>query len=586
MKLFTVLFIAVATALFSSNTIAQQFLNLEFEQLELSNLVSKITDIEITPTDRVLGCDELRGLFLSESTMNNGAIKVRFLLNGNVQHCKYSVISGCAFTTLNTGEVLSVSDENLAYQIIDTQNGVSQTYLAIWESDAVVDSKDSVVFKSSIQKVEIDVSNGIVTKFKGSVDLFQSSLEIDLTTVRVYCGNQTLSLNTIDSTFQGDGTGKLNSVNNAILTFDAEFSQVPPENAIIFLEYGGRFNAGDEIKLKSNNIKKHSSDFYFTHALEANIELNDSIKVPDPFQTRLAIINDNKIIVAVNPLNALLNPISISLDSNQLQGLPSAAIFSSNGEALFIGTTEGQILRISGITKLYDTNDLVNVTYQSIYDNSTHSISGLAVDPNDGNRLLASMLNNSGTATVGLFLNVLSQVEFLDVSGDLPSLDVLDCELDLTNPSIAFIGTSSGIWASSNLDNSQVNWYRQASEMINDTVIEVTQQTQSSEISSRTLFALTRSTRIWKSESLVGVVEEEQQRIPLISVYPNPVTDILQISFEGATRLFRVFDLSGRLVSKGSVDQKKGIDFSQLDAGAYLLQFEGQQIQTFKVIKQ
>lgn len=73
-----------------------------------------------------------------------------------------------------------------------------------------------------------------------------------------------------------------------------------------------------------------------------------------------------------------------------------------------------------------------------------------------------------------------------------------------------------------------------------------------------------------------------------LSVYPNPFTERVYVQLtEGSSKVnYSLLDIAGKLVAKGTVNQNQGIDFSQLNAGAYLLQIEGEQTQTFKVIKQ
>lgn len=73
-----------------------------------------------------------------------------------------------------------------------------------------------------------------------------------------------------------------------------------------------------------------------------------------------------------------------------------------------------------------------------------------------------------------------------------------------------------------------------------------------------------------------------------LSIYPNPFTEKVYIQLtEGSDKVnYSLLDITGKLVAKGTANQNQGIDFSHLVAGAYLLQIEGEQTQTFKVIKQ
>jgi hypothetical protein len=83
-------------------------------------------------------------------------------------------------------------------------------------------------------------------------------------------------------------------------------------------------------------------------------------------------------------------------------------------------------------------------------------------------------------------------------------------------------------------------------------------------------------------------VNDDKYEKDNVSIYPNPFTERVYVQLaEGNTKVnYSLLDIAGKLVAKGTVNQNQGIDFSQLNAGAYLLQIEGEQTQTFKVIKQ
>jgi hypothetical protein len=58
-----------------------------------------------------------------------------------------------------------------------------------------------------------------------------------------------------------------------------------------------------------------------------------------------------------------------------------------------------------------------------------------------------------------------------------------------------------------------------------------------------------------------------------VSLYPNPFSEQLQVSSEIEIRLYRLFDLSGRLMDKGSPNSKHFyISRGALESGQYLLE--------------
>ena len=76
-----------------------------------------------------------------------------------------------------------------------------------------------------------------------------------------------------------------------------------------------------------------------------------------------------------------------------------------------------------------------------------------------------------------------------------------------------------------------------------------------------------------------------------ITLYPNPVVDILQIrgleNFQGSTRI-EVFDVSGILVSEKALFSDAEIDFSEFADGIffYSLFEDGNIVQQGKIVKE
>ena len=76
-----------------------------------------------------------------------------------------------------------------------------------------------------------------------------------------------------------------------------------------------------------------------------------------------------------------------------------------------------------------------------------------------------------------------------------------------------------------------------------------------------------------------------------ISLYPNPVKDILFVDFNEekfAGAEYQLFDSQGRMIKKGSFSQKKTeLDFRLVPQSIYVIQIfqDGKNIKTFKIIK-
>lgn len=84
-------------------------------------------------------------------------------------------------------------------------------------------------------------------------------------------------------------------------------------------------------------------------------------------------------------------------------------------------------------------------------------------------------------------------------------------------------------------------------------------------------------------DQLVGVEEEESR--PTFSVFPNPATDIVQVSFTGRGDIYTLHDALGQVVRSGRlVPGLNTLDLSPLPAGAYMLRTDDGAV-TARVLK-
>lgn len=67
----------------------------------------------------------------------------------------------------------------------------------------------------------------------------------------------------------------------------------------------------------------------------------------------------------------------------------------------------------------------------------------------------------------------------------------------------------------------------------------------------------------------VGVIELDNTSL---IVYPNPVIDMLNVCHPGVNAYYKVFDITGRVIIEGSLNDKGGtVDFSLINPGIYIL---------------
>lgn len=92
-------------------------------------------------------------------------------------------------------------------------------------------------------------------------------------------------------------------------------------------------------------------------------------------------------------------------------------------------------------------------------------------------------------------------------------------------------------------------------------------------------------------EILTLATNETKSHESSVSLYPNPVSDVLFVDFnqdEFSGSSFKLYDAQGKLIKQGSFSQKKNeLNFSMLPTSVYIMQIfrEGSAIKSFKIIK-
>lgn len=86
-------------------------------------------------------------------------------------------------------------------------------------------------------------------------------------------------------------------------------------------------------------------------------------------------------------------------------------------------------------------------------------------------------------------------------------------------------------------------------------------------------------------------VSEDGNAEKNISLYPNPVKDILFVDFNQekfSNSTYQLYDAQGKLIKNGNFSQKKNeLNFSMLPASVYIIRIfsDNKMVKTFKIIK-
>ena len=76
---------------------------------------------------------------------------------------------------------------------------------------------------------------------------------------------------------------------------------------------------------------------------------------------------------------------------------------------------------------------------------------------------------------------------------------------------------------------------------------------------------------------LVILLNTENQLAQQITIYPNPVGDILTITSQAQIDQYRIYDVTGSLISEGKLENSPGqIDVSNLNSGMYFIELNSE----------
>ncbi|MNK68701.1 hypothetical protein D3C87_880690 [compost metagenome] len=95
-----------------------------------------------------------------------------------------------------------------------------------------------------------------------------------------------------------------------------------------------------------------------------------------------------------------------------------------------------------------------------------------------------------------------------------------------------------------------------------------------------------KDNKLWKYANNLNVISMDKQ--PLLTLYPNPSTDFIQINFPDGESIqtIKIFDVNGRIVTNLSAYKDNKIDVSRLAKGIYNVQIKyGNSLINKKIIK-
>jgi photosystem II stability/assembly factor-like uncharacterized protein len=515
----------------------------------------------------------------------NAAINVS---GGDGFDCAISQYSDIYFSTSQLGVIYRGEAGLPSASLADGDQatpGDFYTNVRLWESKNDLTSKDSLLFTVDPFLQSIATSNGIIRNYSETVTPVQPDAIIIQESLTVKSGAQQLTLEADLTTLEGDGEGSVTWNSDGSFAVQVTFDVAPAENSNIDVEYEVRFEANSILYVESKNMKSNSVTLLIEHRLESDLNPGDQIKIQDPAQSMLATDAFAGLHIYRNVLNASDLPVGEQIAIPGIGNVQEIQ-FTKDGNTLFAGTSSGAVYRVTGLNELYTSDDVANLEIDNILNVGGTAL-GIAIDPNDANRLVVTGTGFGSTNRVRYSTNALStNPTFTNVHGNLPEIPVFAAVIDMNNPNFVVIGTEFGVFATADItQGAGTVWSNESNETGYVPVYDVQQQQLpwSEAKNSGKIYVGTFGRGFFESGDLVGIQNSEtsisKDAISNLTVFPNPMNDRGTVKLESAISGIvdiTVYDLSGRVVKNWTERVTAGqneirFDTRTLKTGTYFM---------------
>ena len=326
-------------------------------------------------------------------------------------------------------------------------------------------------------------------------------------------------------------------------------------------------------------LEASGHDFIHPYALSPN----DDGMMFFPYQNRLYVHRGIDTVTVGADYDADLEGWEIFSDSID-DGLRITAITPAEDgtDRIYLGTSNEKIYLIEDATDNDSPFELISTTSLP-----NGHIDCIATDPLDSDQAMA-VYTNYGLYSLyftedagGTWTKVAGNLEQTSTgAGNGPSCRWATIHRWHPDSVVYYVGTSVGLYSTSTLEGLDTEWYQESPNEIRNTVVPYV----TSRAVDRKVFAGTHGAGVYQAQveslSLPSSIGEEQEQ-PTLSIYPNPVQDVLTVDlsdYEGNVAVLSVFDNRGALIrvmsSRGG--QKVLFDLNSIPSGSYFLQVSGE----------
>ena len=446
-------------------------------------------------------------------------------------------------------------------------------------------SEDSVQFKVDRALRSLGFANAGQDTFVSNIAPLQASAVMNAATFKVQSGTAVISSDA-SGNLSGDGTGNFDAATG---NFTVIFNSSPAAEIIATVDVS--YAAGSEVVLGSN-----TNGLPFKYILPNSLGMGDSVIVQDPVSSMFIVGFSGSVWMTRGALDFSTTPEWYKLAS--ITGTTQAVEVSADGNYAWIGTENGRLYRIAGLAAArdYGTADADSgataVTVDLVQNFMGRNISGIAVDPNDNDRVLVTLGNYGNANYVYYSGNATStSPNFLVKDGNLGNFPVYAATFDKGNSAYAVLGTEYGIFSTQNINTTSPQWGADNSGLARVPVFTLKQyRTNKSSTADMTveegdIFAGTFGRGAFQTTSLmttrpIGIAEQEVEQVQeTMKLFPNPAENFTTLALElpAGSYTVELIDLNGRSVKAVVFEATENgaqtfkLDISSVANGMYIV---------------
>jgi len=446
-------------------------------------------------------------------------------------------------------------------------------------------SEDSVQFKVDRALRSLGFANAGQDTFVSNIAPLQASAVMNAATFKVQSGTAVISSDA-SGNLSGDGTGNFDAATG---NFTVIFNSSPAAEIIATVDVS--YAGGSEVVLGSN-----TNGLPFKYILPNSLGMGDSVIVQDPVSSMFIVGFSGSVWMTRGALDFSTTPEWYKLAS--ITGTTQAVEVSADGNYAWIGTENGRLYRIAGLAAArdYGTADADSgataVTVDLVQNFMGRNISGIAVDPNDNDRVLVTLGNYGNANYVYYSGNATStSPNFLVKDGNLGNFPVYAATFDKGNSAYAVLGTEYGIFSTQNINTTSPQWGADNSGLARVPVFTLKQyRTNKSSTADMTveegdIFAGTFGRGAFQTTSLmttrpIGIAEQEVEQVQeTMKLFPNPAENFTTLALElpAGSYTVELIDLNGRSVKAVVFEATENgaqtfkLDISSVANGMYIV---------------